>query len=129
MILRIFWQFYVVLSVIVGQAAAYLAATYLSGNPDYIDLHGWPLGVGYFASAAMCWLLDLWINKSLDLALPLVRTGRTHQGWRRGFLLRPIRWVSAGMVMIGILLCFYHRTPEQLWRARQDQAARRTHSE
>ena len=121
----IFWPGgFIVVFIVAGQAAAYLLATHLSGDPDYVDLHGWPLGIGCFASATTCWLLDTRVNKALDHALPIARTGRVRAGWLHGFASRPIRWCSAGMVVIGVLLCFYRRTPEQLWHFRQDQISR-----
>ena len=128
----IFWSGgLIVVFIFAGQAAAYPIATHLSGNPNYVDLHGWPLGVDCFASATLCWLLDAWVNNALDRALPVARTGRAREGWLHALTFHPIRWCSAGMVVIGVLLCFYHRTPEQLWRSRQDQASRleapRTH--
>ncbi len=99
MILWTGWEILVVVFILVGQAAAYLIATRLSGDPDYIDLHGWPLGVGYFAAAVMCWLLDSRV------------TGHSIRGRPRAFILHPIRWCGGGMVVIGVLLCFYQRTP------------------
>ena len=124
MILWTGWEILVVVFILVGQAAAYLLAAHLSGDPDYIDLHGWPLGVGYFVSAALCWLLDRRVTGSLDRAWRDPGTGRPIQGKPRAFALHPIRWCGGAMVVIGVLLCFYHRTPEQLWQSRQATAAR-----
>ena len=124
MILWTGWEVLVVVFILVGQAAAYLIATHLSGDPDYIDMHGWALGVGYFASAALCWLLDARVTRSLDRAWRDPKTGSPLQGRPRAFALHPIRWCGGAMVMIGVLLCFYHRTPEQLWQSRQAEAAR-----
>ena len=96
-------------------------------------MHGWALGVGYFASALMCWLLDARVTRLLDRAWRDPKTDRSCQARPRTFALHPIRWCGAAMVVIGVLLCFYHRTPEQLWQSRQTQAARmetrRTHHE
>ncbi|MBE7211829.1 MAG: hypothetical protein INR65_12490 [Gluconacetobacter diazotrophicus] len=122
MILWTGWEALVVLFIFVGQAAAYLLAAHLSGNPDYIDLHGWPLGVGYFASAAMCWLLDRRVTRTLDRVWPVSEAGHPSRDRPRAFALHPIRWCGGAMVVIGVLLCFYHRTPEQLWRSRQARA-------
>ena len=124
MILWTGWEALVVVFIFVGQAAAYLIATHFSGDPDYIDLHGWPLGVGYFVSAAMCWLLDRRVTKSVARAWLDPRTGNPLPGRPRAFALHPIRWCGSAMVVVGILLCFYHRTPEQLWQSRQVRAAR-----
>ena len=124
MILWTGWEVLVVLFIFVGQAAAYLLAAHLSGDPDYVDLHGWPLGVGYFAAAAMCWLLDARVTRSLDRAWRDARTGRPLQERPRAFAIHPIRWCGGAMVIIGVLLCCYHRTPEQLWRSRQARAVR-----
>ena len=121
----IFWSGgFIVIFIFAGQAAAYLLATYLSGDSDYVDLHGWPLGAGYCASAVMCWLLDARVTKSLGRLGADAQTGRPRQSWLRFFAFHPNLWCSGAMVVIGVLLCFYHRTPEQLWRSRQEQAAR-----
>ena len=124
MILWTGWEVLVVVFILVGQAAAYLIAAHLSGDPDYIDLHGWPLGVGYFAAAMMCWLLDSRVTRSLDRTGRDLETDHPIRGRPRAFVFRPIRWCGGAMVVIGVLLCFYHRTPEQLWRDRQARAAR-----
>ena len=99
MILWTGWEVLVVVFILVGQAAAYLIATYLSGDPDYIDLHGWPLGVGYFAAAVMCWLLDSRVTKSVARAWHGPETGRPLQSRPRAFALRPIRWCGGAMVV------------------------------
>ena len=124
MILWTGWEVLVVVFIFVGQAAAYLLATHLSGDPDYIDLHGWPLGVGYFASAAMCWLLDARVTRTLDRAWRDPKTGHPLRDRPRVFTLHPIRCCGGAMVVLGVLLCCYHRTPEQLWQSRQPGAAR-----
>ena len=124
MILWTGWEVLVVVFIFAGQAAAYLIATHLSGDPDYIDMHGWTLGVGYFASAVMCWLLDIRVTRSLDRAWRDPKTGRPLQGRPRAAAFHPIRWCGGALVVIGVLLCFYHQTPEQLWQSRQAEAAR-----
>ncbi len=125
MILWTGWEILVVVFILVGQAAAFVIATQISGNPDYTDLHGWTLGIGYFAAAVMCWLLDARVTRGLDdLAGRGSSATPSPQDRPRAFALHPIRWCAGALVVIGVLLCCYHRTPEQLWRSRQARAAK-----
>ena len=125
MILWTGWEVLVVVFIVVGQAAAFVIATQVSGNPDYTDLHGWTLGLGYFAAALMCWLLDARVTRGLDdLAGRGSRATKWPQDRPRAYTFHPIRWCGGAMAVIGVLLCCYHRTPEQLWQSRQARAAR-----
>ena len=104
-------------------STAYGLATHLSGDPDCIDVHGWPQGVGDFA-AAMCWLLDARVTKSFDRSWYDPETGSFLPDRPRAFTLHPIRWCGGAMVVLGVVLCCYHRTPHKLWQSRQRRAAR-----
>ncbi len=117
--------FLVIVIVIACEVATSMVATQLTGNPDYLQLHGWVIGLGLLASAVVCWLLGNYLSNAGARTLIDPQTGgQVVYRRRHSLFFIPMRWWGVLLVLGGIAACFVNQTPEELQQQRADRAAK-----
>jgi hypothetical protein len=112
--------------VIAGIYLSGLLTGQLASDPDYYDLHGWPMGVGIALSGVACWFIGRRMHASGSQTLIDPKTGGTVVLHRRHSLFFiPVQWWVVILVPIGAVMLTIHKTPEELTQSRAEQAIKK----
>ena len=98
----------------------------LAADPDYFDLHGWPMGAGILAAAVICWFLGRHLRASGAQTLIDPNTRQPVTFYRRHTLFFiPMHWWGLILAFIALPMLGTHKTPEQLSQDRRESALRK----
>jgi hypothetical protein len=115
-----------VLPIVVLCVIASMIFTGAVAPADYVRLHNWPIGVGLFVAAGICWFLGRRLRDYDAKTLVDPATGQTHIIRRgRSLFFIPMEWWSIPIACIGLAACFMNSTPEELRQMDAERAAKK----
>lgn len=96
-----------------------------SSDPDYFQLHGWPMALGLVASAVCCWILGRFLRASGAQTLIDPRTGAPVILRRRHSLFFvPVQWWAPILLVMALGFWTVNKTPEELKQEKEERAAK-----
>jgi phosphotransferase system glucose/maltose/N-acetylglucosamine-specific IIC component len=97
-----------------------------SSDPDYFDLHGWPMGMGVVLSGVVCWFLGRHFQASGSQTLIDPKTGNPVVLHRRhSFFFIPMHWWAVLLIPFGLYASTINKTPEEVKQDRIEQAMKK----
>ena len=97
-----------------------------SSDPDYFELHGWPMALGFLSAAISCWFLGRRLHASGSQTLIDPQTGAPVILRRRHTLFFiPMQWWGLILVLFSLMASTVNKTPEELKQDKEERAARK----